>query len=34
MFQPQQAGELSIFGHIALALHSRIEEANGTTDAG
>jgi hypothetical protein len=32
MFQPQQAAELGSFGHVALALESKIE---GTTiDAG
>ena len=30
MFQPQQAAELCSFGHVALALESRIEENTGT----
>ena len=34
MFQPQQAAELSSFGHVALALESRIEGTTGTIDAG
>jgi hypothetical protein len=34
MFQPQQAADLSSFGHVALALESRIEGATGTIDAG
>jgi hypothetical protein len=34
MFQSQKAAELSIFGHVALALESRIEGVTGTIDAG
>jgi hypothetical protein len=34
MFQPQQAAELSSFGHLALSLESRIEGTTGTIDAG
>jgi hypothetical protein len=34
MFQPQQAAELSSFGHVALALESRIEGITKTVDAG
>lgn len=34
MFQPQQAAELRSFGHVAMALESRIEGAIGTIDAG
>jgi hypothetical protein len=34
MFQPQQAPEHSSFGHVALALESRIKGTIGTIDAG
>jgi len=34
MFQPQQAAELSSFGHVALALESRIKGNIVTIDAG
>jgi hypothetical protein len=34
MFQLLQAAELVIFGHMALALESRIEGTTGTIDAG
>jgi len=34
MFQPQQTAELNSFGHVALALASRIEGTTGTMDAG
>ena len=34
MFQFQQAAELSSFGHVALALESRIERTTGTIGAG
>ena len=33
MFQPQEAAELGSFGHMALALDSRIEGTTGTIDA-
>ena len=33
-FQLQQVAELSSFGHVALALESRIEGTTGTIDAG
>ena len=33
-FQPQEAAELGSFGHVALALESRIEGTTETTDAG
>jgi hypothetical protein len=34
MFQFHQAAELGSFGHVALALKSRIEGIMGTIDAG
>jgi hypothetical protein len=35
MFQPQQAAELSSFGHVVLALEFRVEQISGTIiDAG
>ena len=34
MSHPQQAGELSSFDHVALALESRIEGTTGTIGAG
>jgi hypothetical protein len=34
MFQLQQAAEHGSFGHVALALESRIEGTTGTIDAG
>jgi hypothetical protein len=34
MFQPQQAAELCSFGHVALAIESRIDGTTGTIDAG
>jgi hypothetical protein len=34
MFQPQQAAELGSFGHMALALESRIKGTTGKIDAG
>jgi hypothetical protein len=34
MFQPQEAEELGSFGHVVLALESRIEGTTGTIDAG
>jgi hypothetical protein len=34
MFQSEQASELSSFGHLALALESRIKGTTGTIDAG
>ena len=32
MLQPEQAAELSSFGHMALALESRVEGITGTID--
>jgi hypothetical protein len=34
MFQLQQAAEHGSFGHMSLALESRIEENTGTIDSG
>jgi hypothetical protein len=34
MFQPQQAAKFGSFGHVALALESRIEGVTGKTDVG
>jgi hypothetical protein len=34
MFQPEQAAEFGSFGHMALALESRIEGTTGIIDAG
>jgi hypothetical protein len=34
VFQPQQESELGSFGHVALALESKIEGTTGTIDAG
>ena len=33
MFQPHQAAELGSFGHLAMALESRIEGTTETIDA-
>ena len=33
MFQPQEEAELGSFGHVALALESRVEGVTGTINA-